>query len=156
MTSINSFTKYNKSNKAVSKIICTPVDTHGLQFSNINISTLKPIIFKTPYITQKKSPKKFTFDKNVNKQDELSLIHKYSLIEAFEKLSDFISIKSINDQISELNVCIEFIRNQLVKEKTIKNKIDMMILREAYENIIKASSIKSDENIIKQIRKYIN
>ena len=130
MSSSSSSPHINSSTKFKSKIniICTPVDTHGLQFSDIedvNLSNLKPICIKTPYVDKKKSPKRFTF----NIKDELSLVDKGGLKDAFQKLSDIISIRSINNQISEINICLEFIRAQLVREKTIKNKIDMMILR---------------------------
>lgn len=150
-------------------IVCTPVITNGVQFSSVNTSAPTEVI--SPTVMQKSRPNHFTFD---NKDIELSLLNEsvdprspfknfkrvdlvYSSIinKVADRLQKKVSHIADKDNVTEYEVYADMIQHQLRKNNHLKNKIDMLILRDEYEKLLSSCGISIDIKLKESIDDFI-
>lgn len=141
-----------------SPITCTPVDTKGAQFSLASVTSSNKICDEviSPTVSFEKY---FTFDFNPEKKiknlKRVDLIYSSTLYSASKRLQDKVSMISDQETRQELEVYVDLITRQLKKERHLKNKIDMMILREEYIKTLCSQKKEVDISLSNSISEFL-
>ncbi|MDD4930860.1 MAG: hypothetical protein PHG66_01740 [Candidatus Colwellbacteria bacterium] len=151
-----------KISSSKTSIVCTPVDTNGAQFDDVSSTNETEIIYDeviSPTVVLSSS-KKFTFDihgdvvplKNLKR---VNLIYSSIVHNTTHRLRLKVSLIADREEVSECDVYIGMIRRQLRKDNNLKNKIDMMILRDEYEKLLSSCNLSVDDETKKSINNFI-